>query len=128
MEKCRHGGGEKKRKVKMNTNYRRVPTEFGPDTRFELKPEAGGFRRAAEENRFKALKAELLFERLKEELGPTHNNPVRRAANEAEALAWVTPYPLLVFPTLFEEKAAAALARAERQEDVFERSRELLAV
>jgi hypothetical protein len=118
----------KRRKGKMNRNYRRVPTEFGPDTRFELKPAIGVFRRTAEENRFKALKAELLFERLNEELGAAHNNPVRRAANEAEALAWVTPYPLLVFPALFEEKAEAALARAQRQEDVFERSRELLAV
>jgi len=29
--------------------------------------------------------------------------------NEAAALAWITPYPALVFPGLFEEKAEAAL-------------------
>ena len=53
---------------------------------------------------------------------------MRSAANEAAALAWVTPYPLLVFPTLFEEKAAFAVKLAEKQEEVLDRSRELLAV
>jgi hypothetical protein len=43
-------------------------------------------------------------------------------------LAWVTRYPLLVFPALFDEQAEAALLRAERQEQVRQRSRELLAV
>jgi hypothetical protein len=33
---------------------------------------------------------------------------------------------LLVFPALFEEKAEAALLRAERQEQIRQRSRELL--
>jgi hypothetical protein len=40
----------------------------------------------------------------------------------------VTPYPLLFFPALFEEKADDALAQASRQRDVHQRSRELLAV
>ncbi len=50
-----------------------------------------------------------------------------RTANEAAALAWVTRYPLLVFPALFEEMAETALLRAERQEQIRQRSRELLA-
>jgi hypothetical protein len=66
--------------------------------------------------------------RVEELLDPTSNNYVRNAANEAAALAWVTPYPLLVFPALFEEKADSALKLAEKQEQVLERSRELLAV
>ena len=49
-------------------------------------------------------------------------------ANEAAAVAWVTAYPLLVFPGLFEEKAVVAMAHAARQDWVFQRSRELLAV
>ena len=52
----------------------------------------------------------------------------RRAANEAAALAWITAYPLLVFPALFDEKADMAISRAERQEEIRERSRELLCV
>jgi len=50
-----------------------------------------------------------------------------RAANDAAALAWVTRYPVLFFPVLFEEKAETALLRAERQEQVLQRSRGLLA-
>jgi hypothetical protein len=53
---------------------------------------------------------------------------LRRAANDAAALAWATLYPLLVFPVLFEEQTRAALRQAERQARIFESSRELLAV
>jgi hypothetical protein len=59
---------------------------------------------------------------------PELTPPLRRAANDAAALAWATLYPLLVFPVLFEEKIAAALRQAERQARIFKRSRELLAV
>jgi hypothetical protein len=111
----------------MKTNYRRVPTKFGPETRFELKPVPAAPFRAVQENRFERLKNVLLDERL-ELLDPTFNSYVRNAANEAAALAWVTPYPLLVFPALFEEKADSAVKLAEKQEEVLERSRELLAV
>jgi hypothetical protein len=112
----------------MKTNYRRVPTKFGPKTRFELKPIPAAPFRAVQETRFERLKNELLDERLEELLDPTFNSYVRNAANEAAALAWVTPYPLLVFPALFEEKADSAVKLAEKQEEVLERSRELLVV
>jgi hypothetical protein len=42
------------------------------------------------------------------------------AANEAAALAWYTGYPVLLFPTLFEEKAQAARKRWERQMQLLE--------
>ena len=58
---------------------------------------------------------------------PQLGTQLRRVANEAAALAWVTQYPLLVYPALFEEQAEAASLRAERQEQVRQRSRELLA-
>jgi len=112
----------------MNANYRRVPTRFGPETRFELKPVPAAPFRAVQETKFERLKNELLDERLEELANSTFNSYVRTAANEAAALAWVTPYPLLVFPTLFEEKASSALHFAEKQDEVFERSRELLTV
>jgi hypothetical protein len=111
----------------MNANYRRVPTRFAPETRFEVKPDAAPFR-AVLENKFETLKTQLLLERLESVWEPALNSQVRRAANEAAALAWVTPYPLLVFPVLFEEKAEAALLRAARQKEIRQRSRELLAV
>ena len=112
----------------MKTNYRRVPTKFGPKTRFELKPVPAAPFRAVQENRFERLKNVLLDEQLEELLDPAFNSYVRNAANEAAALAWITPYPLLVFPALFEEKAASAVKLAEKQEEVLERSRELLTV
>ena len=41
--------------------------------------------------------------------------PIRRAAQEAAALAWMEEFPLLVFPCLFQEKVDAAKHRAQRQ-------------
>src|SRR5258708_27671931 len=105
----------------MSANNKRVPTNFGPDTRFNVDPVLAGAHRADQEYRFERLQTRLLAERLDAVLEPKLSNPLRRAANEAAALAWVTPYPLLVFPELFEEKAADALARAERQEEVLQR-------
>ena len=83
--------------------------------------------RAREEAELERLKARLLAERLAERGDAQLSTQLRRAADEAAALAWVTRYPLLVFPALFEEQAEAALLRAERQEQVRQRSRELLA-
>lgn len=43
---------------------------------------------------------------------------LRQAANEAAALAWFTVCPILVLPTLLEEKVRSALQWWERQEIV----------
>ena len=83
--------------------------------------------RALRENELERLKNRLLLKSLKT-TDWRFNAHVRRAANEATALAWVTPYPLLVFPELFEEKVDAALLQARRQDQVRRRSRELLPV
>ncbi len=112
----------------MNTYYRRVPTEFAPETRFVVEPVPAAPFRAVQENQFEELKRQLLKQRLEESWEPELNSQLRRAANEAAALAWVTSYPLLVFPTLFEEKAETAVRVFERQAQVLQRSRELLAV
>ena len=112
----------------MNTNTKRVPTEFGAETRFEVKPVFPAPFRAVQESHFERLKNRLLAARLQTVSEPDLGSRVRRAANEAAALAWVTPYPLLVFPVLFEEKTEAARHQAARQESVRRRSQELLAV
>ena len=111
----------------MRKKYRLVP-EFGPEARFEVRPAEVAPFRAVYETAFERLKQELLEERLGEVWKAEQNSWLRRAANEAAALAWVTPYPLLVFPALFEEKANAAVLYAERQEQVRGASRDLLAV
>ena len=111
----------------MNENYKRVPAKFGPETGFEVKPSPPAPFRARQEAELERLKAQLLAERLEGREETRLLSHLRRAANDAAALAWVTRYPLLVFPALFEEKADAALLRAERQEQIRQRSRELLA-
>jgi hypothetical protein len=111
----------------MNENYKRLPTRFGPEMRFEVKPAPPVPFRALQENELERLKDRLLLERLTDANEPEHNVWLRRAANDAAALAWVTTLPLLVFPALFDEKARTALLQATRQECVRQRSRELLA-
>src|SRR5436189_4840116 len=108
----------------MKRNYKRVLPDFAPETSFEVKPAPPPPFRAAQELKFEGLKERLIEERVENELDPDSFNYLRRAANEAAALAWVTPYPLLVFPGLFEEKADMALLRARRQRHVLARSRE----
>jgi len=110
----------------MNATHRRVPTRFGPETRFEVKPAPPAPFRATIETELERLKGRLLLCEL-ETGSAALGGHLRRAANEAAALAWVTPYPLLVFPALFEEKVSAALLHAKRQEDVRRRSLDLLA-
>jgi hypothetical protein len=112
----------------MNTNYKRVPTRFGPETRFEVKPVPPAPFRAAQETELERLKNRLLLRSINELDAPEFIAGVRRAANEAAALAWVTPYPLLTFPALFEEKVETALHYAEHQNSVRERSAELVIV
>ncbi len=111
----------------MKTNYKRVNTAFGPELRFEVKPAPPAPFRARQEAELERLKARLVAEWLGACPDRQLDGRLRRAANEAAALAWVTRYPLLLFPALFEEKAEAAVLSAERQEQVLQRSRELLA-
>jgi hypothetical protein len=111
----------------MNENYRRVPTKFGREVRFEVKPSPPASIRARQVAELERLKAQLLVERLAGRWNSQFASRLRRAANEAAALAWVTRYPLLVFPALFDEMAETALLRAKRQEQVRQRSRALLA-
>ena len=106
----------------MNKNQTRVAARFAPETRFELRPGPPAPFRATQETEFERLKKQLLTWQLAELPKPELNAPLRRAANEAAALAWVTLYPLLVFPALFEEKIAAAVLRVERQARIYANS------
>ncbi len=110
----------------MNQNNQ-PPAEFSPGTRFAERPVPVAPFRATQETEFERLKTRLLAETLDEAEQPELNAPLRRAANEAAALAWVTFYPLLVFPALFEEKAQTALRQAKRQARIYANSRELVA-
>ena len=65
--------------------------------------------------RFGILKQQLLLQCLNKEPDSTTHALIMRQANEAAFLAWLTLYPLLTFPCLFEEKTAAATEQARRQ-------------
>ena len=112
----------------MNKNKTFVPARFGPETRFELRPTPPAPFRATQETEFERLKDGLLAQQLQQATKVELNAPLRRAANEAAALAWETRFPLLVFPGLFEEKTRTVLLQTERQSSVRRRSLELLAV
>lgn len=74
------------------------------------------------------LKERLLAVELARTTDLRANVLLRRAANEAVALVWLTPYPLLLLPSLFEEKARLARRSVGRQALIRERSSELLAL
>ena len=105
----------------MNKYKTQVPTRFAPETRFEVRANPPAPFRAIQENEFERLKNKLLAEQLLD-AAPDLNAPLRRAANDAAALAWATVFPLLVFPALFEEKIAAAVLRAGRQARIYANS------
>ena len=99
----------------MNTNKTKVPTIFGPETGFKVSLVPNTPVWATREARFDRLKERLLLERLNQFQNRDANCRIRRAANEAAALALVTCYPLLVFPSLFEERIECALASGDEQ-------------
>lgn len=65
--------------------------------------------------RFGILKQRLLLRRLNETPESETHALIIRQADEAAFLASLTSYPLLTFPCLFEERAAAATDQARRQ-------------
>jgi hypothetical protein len=111
----------------MNTKQTKVTAGFALETRFALQPVTASPFRANFESEFERLKNRLLAETLGQAERPELKVPLRRAANDAAALAWVTFYPLLVFPVLFEEKSRAAVRQAAKQARIYAHSREIIA-
>ena len=113
----------------MKTRNNKVPTEFGPNTRFALPIGTTTLAyRSAMEVELDRLKERLLAAELARTTNLEVNVLLRRAANDAVALVWLTPFPLLLLPALFEEKARVARRAAGRQALIRERSSELLAL
>jgi len=50
-----------------------------------------------------------------------HEQLINRAVGEAEALAWQTAYPQLVFPVLAVEKVQSVAAWHSRQQSLYRR-------
>src|SRR5688572_4078137 len=103
------------RKTQMNQNYKKVQTRFESETRFEVIPVPAAPFRGSKETEIDRLKERLLTQLLSEVRDIDLNVLIRRAANEASAIAWITPFPLLILPTLLEEKVRHARRQAEHQ-------------
>jgi len=69
------------------------------------------------EARLALLKHRLLLQRLDATPEPEAHSLIIHQADEAALMAWLSAYPLLAFPCLFEEKAAAVVeqVRIERR-------------
>ncbi len=105
-------------KTDRNRKNNRLPAKFGADARFNVQPVVAVPFRGTQETELERLKARLLRELLGKTQQPDLNAPLRRAANEAAGLAWLTPFPLLFFPTLLEEKAQVAQKQRDKQRQV----------
>jgi len=68
------------------------------------------------------LKRCLLFEHTRVVSDSEVQTRLRRAADDAASIAWATPYPLLVLPTLLDEKLSEARRKAEMQRSIYVRS------
>lgn len=106
----------------MKNRNQKVPTQFVSETRFDL---ATPFR-VTQDDQFEQLKNRLLRRLLDDAVRPELNTPLRRAANDAAALAWTTSFPLLFFPVLLEEKALRARLQLQKQNQIRLRSETLL--
>lgn len=110
----------------MNATPARVPTRFEADVDFELTPLTQAPARGRTAAELEDLKNRLLRELLWEAPKGPLAKALRRAADEAAALVWLTPYPLLLLPVLFQEKALAAKEQVARQQLIRRRSRRIL--
>jgi hypothetical protein len=109
----------------MKTTRRELKADFGPETRFDLTPVPPAPFRGVGETELERLKDRLLHDLLERTENGTLYAGLRRAANEAAALAWATSFPLLFFPALLEEKASEAVGHAARQSAIHRRGRRL---
>lgn len=112
--------------MKHDRTYRNPTPTRGPFERFGRQEEAPAPFTQTLDTELDRLKARLLNHTLGSTLNTNLVAPLRRAANEAAAIAWLEPLPLLVFPTLFEEKAIAARKQVMKQEFVSARSPEFI--
>ena len=101
--------------MKHTRTRRRSPGRLSPEHRFRETFSPDVNFRVTEPTEFERLKDKLLREQLVTETRAELLTLLRQAANEAAAVAWTAPYPLLVLPELFREKVAAARRYGAKQ-------------
>ena len=107
----------------MKTKTKKLTTRFEPETRFDVVPIPPAPFRGTHETELERLKGRLVEELILQAPSPEFYPVYRRAANDAAALAWVTPFPLLVLPALLAEAVERAHRQALKQQRVAQKSR-----
>ena len=115
------GCGSEKKEEKNSMN-RKLNAYFDPETEFEAEVLRGEPLQQA----FAGLQETLVNETLDETETLALHGPVKHAANEAAGLAWTTAFPLLVFPTLFQEKVDRVRKNQGRAERIKAQTADLL--
>jgi hypothetical protein len=118
--------GQRFLKGNMKQKNRQIRTRFKPETRFKVGALAPVPYRGPVESELEQLKERLLEPLLTATADQAQSVPLRLAANEAAGLAWFTPFPLLFFPALLEEKIYAAQRQEARQQQIHQRTQGLL--
>lgn len=108
--------------MKTENNTNRLELRFEPETRFDLEARVNPEARDRDNAAFTRLRERLLTTLLAQTPDTYRRDYIENAITEAEALAWATAHPLLVFPALAEEKALEASKRADRQETIRRKS------
>ncbi|MBI4661205.1 MAG: hypothetical protein HY735_20475 [Verrucomicrobia bacterium] len=114
-----------KTQSKRISRNRRLFAQFGPDVEFDLTPSPAIVPSETVRIRFQELQERLVRDSLSGTQNPVVRGGLQIAAHEAAALAWTTPYPLLVMPILFQEKARSFRLRLAKQHRVSAQTRRL---
>ncbi len=101
----------------------RLPRRVTPPFDSSVVPAAPA--RGRQESELERLKNRLLDQPLLQNESPALRSALRQAANEAAAIAWMTPFPLLILPSLLEEKAVRARDHFRRQREVRQKTLKL---
>ncbi|HEY0547954.1 MAG TPA: hypothetical protein VGF13_00045 [Verrucomicrobiae bacterium] len=110
----------------MKTNRLKLRRRFEQETRFNVTPCPPVPLRGMQESELEQFKNRLLTIALNEATDADFYAPLRRAAAEAVAAAWMTPFPMFFLPTLFDEKVAAAKRQFAKARSIRDRSRRIL--
>jgi hypothetical protein len=102
----------------MSAKSRPLQTRFRKETRFDVCPIVTAPFRGHIETQLEVLKHALLQPVLRSAHNPELRSKLTWAAQEAASLAWLTPFPLLILPTLFEEKISAARQHWLKQQKI----------
>lgn len=114
------------RQSAFQAQSRSLPVRFDPETRFDLPTESTSVSYDSVDHEFARMKETMLEQNQATTEFRFEQDLIRFAVNEAEALAWTSPFPLLVFPALTQEKTDQARKHFQKQQEIWRRSQTLL--